>query len=1091
MLRVVTGPFHPLLQSALVDRIRQCKAENALTPLIVLVPSSTLVRHLQRVLTIEAGLALLNVHIWTFHQFALRLRDERAHLLPDTEQTSTDRPAAAPLRFQPPRVVDPLFFEQAIRHLLQQAHVGFEPLRRVGHSSGTWGALWATIRDLNDAMVDGPVALRAVEEGYFGEEDRAWLAALYTLHGAVGTLGRSLQVGTPDDLATSLLPVIAESAWLQSPARVFYYGFYDLTQVQLSVLDAVARCADTTLFFPLSASGEGDSFARRFFERHLQPLIGTAAHWHILDKAAPPREAAIPADTTVYSVVGTEEELATACQLIREAVETRGYAWEDVGLVARSLEPYRQSLDEVFTRHRIPIHSTVTTPLIHYPLAKVLVQLAGLPSQDGYWATVLDLLSSPLFRHPGQTAGALHVRPDLWRTLVQTLGIVRGQADWSRLTRYGVDAPTIDRSERDVYERIPPTVAESLWHSVSDLLAACAAVPQQGTVGELLAAYRSLLARWITRLSPTEIPEGDDEDSALWQAIDQALNAVGELDPLIESLSWADFAELLTLSMERRSLSPDRGKSRGVHVLDAMAARGLPFKLLIVIGLNEQVFPRRIREDAFLRDRHRRVLDATLGFKIDEKLTGYDEEALLFEQLCRAASQQLVLLYQRANEEGGVLAPSPYLTQLTRTLDTGTMRINAVPRRLDERLRQRPHLLQTMPPRDLLQWRLLQDTAMPGSDDDRSALLRALGYDPAFYQQSTAVVRMLDDETADLTPYDGATGLLSLHWASVLQRGFSPTALQRYAQCPFRYFAVNVLRITDKQDRIERDIAPHVFGTLLHTTLRRVYEELIGSAWPTVPLPETARVRCSEDAVAHEAVQYEQHHARGYALMWQLTQEKVAALVAAILHSDEIEAQDAPFVLLRCEWAGEGTVAIPSEQAPSLKIHGTVDRIDRLADSHAVRIVDYKLKLGASLSGTDRDLIRAAVRAERLQPPLYSCFTLPEGERIDTVQFTFVGPAWQPPVETRTFSAAVWSQDAGRTLRAMLGTLVDGIHAGCFPIRPNNECERCAFRTACRKTHGPAAWRAARSETIQALRTISGATPGDAPEAAAGPDERA
>src|SRR3972149_343697 len=97
----------------------------------------------------------------------------------------------------------------------------------------------------------------------------------------------------------------------------------------------------------------------------------------------------------------------------------------------------------------------------------------------------------------------------------------------------------------------------------------------------------------------------------------------------------------------------------GVRVLDAMAARGLAFRVLFVLGLNESVFPRVIREDAFLRDRERRVLETSLGYKIPEKLGGYDEERLLFSLLVGAARESLSLCAQRSHEAGG--APPPPL----------------------------------------------------------------------------------------------------------------------------------------------------------------------------------------------------------------------------------------------------------------------------------------------------------------------------------------------------------------------------------------------------------------------------------------------
>ncbi|HYM00488.1 MAG TPA: hypothetical protein VEZ90_16150, partial [Blastocatellia bacterium] len=94
MLRVVTGRFHPHLESALVDQIRQAKTVDPLVPLAVLVPSRPLLDRVRRLLAVERDLSLLNVHFLTFHQLALRLSDE---------VRSCSQPA-------PLQVVDDLFF---------------------------------------------------------------------------------------------------------------------------------------------------------------------------------------------------------------------------------------------------------------------------------------------------------------------------------------------------------------------------------------------------------------------------------------------------------------------------------------------------------------------------------------------------------------------------------------------------------------------------------------------------------------------------------------------------------------------------------------------------------------------------------------------------------------------------------------------------------------------------------------------------------------------------------------------------------------------------------------------------------------------
>ncbi|MDP9132985.1 MAG: hypothetical protein M3M98_07625, partial [Nitrospirota bacterium] len=77
MLRLVTGPFHPTLESALVHDLQVLKAHDSLAGVALVVPSDQLRRSLKRVLALTHDLSLLNVHIFSFHQLALHLDRER------------------------------------------------------------------------------------------------------------------------------------------------------------------------------------------------------------------------------------------------------------------------------------------------------------------------------------------------------------------------------------------------------------------------------------------------------------------------------------------------------------------------------------------------------------------------------------------------------------------------------------------------------------------------------------------------------------------------------------------------------------------------------------------------------------------------------------------------------------------------------------------------------------------------------------------------------------------------------------------------------------------------------------------------------
>ena len=75
-MKTVLGPFHPYLENALAEEIRRHKTENALLPVLILVPSDSLRRRLKVLLTREQNLSLVNLQLLTFHQLSSRLSAE-------------------------------------------------------------------------------------------------------------------------------------------------------------------------------------------------------------------------------------------------------------------------------------------------------------------------------------------------------------------------------------------------------------------------------------------------------------------------------------------------------------------------------------------------------------------------------------------------------------------------------------------------------------------------------------------------------------------------------------------------------------------------------------------------------------------------------------------------------------------------------------------------------------------------------------------------------------------------------------------------------------------------------------------------------
>ncbi|MDN5942152.1 MAG: PD-(D/E)XK nuclease family protein, partial [Nitrospira sp.] len=1028
-----------------------------------IVPSASLVERLKLVLTGHEPHAFLNIHFLTFHQLALRLRDDLASA-PEAVPESTLQ------------LVDDFFFEQLVRQIIQRKLPGLEPLMRLPASPGTWKGLWAAVRDLKDAVVAPTTALKALTEGVFEEEDRTWLRSLFTLHAAVMEASRSLGVGSPDDLAASLGRDLSGSPFLKGLQHLFYYGFYDLSQVQLSFFESVTHVAPTTLYFPLQ-DRPAFFFARQFFERHLLPLAD--AHEDLSEEGEGITTTGL-VELSVKNVIGVEEELATVCREILTLVEVNGYRFDEIGVVARTLEPYQARLQSVFDRYLVPFTSTAGKPLLREPLVKILLRLAALPVNDFDRIAMLDVVTSPFYHVQGVGSAGADLRPDLWRSLVYTLGITKGEAEWNRMAEPAsssilrdAEAELGDEDERPVgsHDTLQLTY---LWEIVSRLIHDCRALPAQGSIGTLTDAFRELAqshihAPGLSDLSSTGSPESADliKVGSLIQAV---LTRLQELDPLGGDILWAEWVELFRRVLEETSLPIEEGRHQGVQVLDAMTARGRTVRALFLLGMNEKIFPRYVREDPFLRDRQRALLDSTLGYKIDEKLAGHEEERLLFELLSRSATNRLYLSYQRADETGRVMAPSSFIAMAMRDPRFIGKPEAQIPRRLSQRISEQPSIQDLLAAEELVLGCLLQGhDALPVFD--------VTGRDRRLFEQGLATLKIIERESPELGPFDGMVGAQE---PAAAERSFSPTALERYATCPFQYFAEKVLRMEPVRRLHDDHLPPVMLGTLVHESLRVSYERLLLLRWPDVRLSEITVQSLAHDAVAETFAAHAASQGTGHALLWTLAREQVITLVTTAVSSDQEEYLATGFRPVAFEAAAQGTISLEQDASSlSLKIHGALDRVDFRAEPPALRIVDYKFKQGSEIAAVDRNLALSAVRGFRLQPPLYARMTLPSRPAVTDVHLLFLAPQWKPQISRSTFDAGIWTGHTGDMIRQTLKTLIQGIANGEFFILPDGYCDYCEFSGACRR-HDAMAWgRSYRSPQARVMRKLRKQKVGD------------
>lgn len=1092
-MHIFLGPYHPHLEEAFVNEVRRHKSSDRLTPLLVLVPSDSIRRRLKTLLALDHGLDLINLQILTFHQLSRHLYEE--------QYGASD-----------PDLREDIFLEETLRSLIRKNYAAGSPFSGLDEMEGGCAALWQTLRDLKDGLVDPDVVIQAVKEGHLGKEAIAKVTPLLKFSLDFRDHCAAWSIKDYTDLDTMVVDQAPSSRFLKQFRHIFHYGFYDLTQVQTEQFQSVARHYATTLFFPLLQGHPGWTFAQRFYDRYVQALVADPTQVTDLLKLQPDAGSVCDrlfseaqttgASCTIISCSGARDETLTVAKEVLRLVTDEGHSFGDIGVVARNLSAYASSIIDIFPKHGIPVSSTAQQPVVCFPLAKAALLLTGLPLKDYVRSEVIDLFSSPYLNAGLFCPEGIPPRPDLWDGLTRRVGITRGLDKWKRLKRFieregrrrdGKDKDEDNAKGNDADTRlILHEQAQCLWQTFSQLHQDLSDLPARAGWSDYAEHWKRLFKKYLSLVRPEEGggEEGEpSQEEHICEVIINTLENLVALDAVISPVSMNHFTETFTRWLERASIPMADRNISGVSVMDTMAARGLPFKVLFLLGINEGVFPRTIREDAFLRDGHRRALETTLGYKVGEKLAGYDEEKLLFTLLVGAARERLYCLYQRSDEKGKPLAPSWYLSELRKALtdDRSPQPVNrgetsralerVIPRGLLEK--------QEAAPFDRADLHTPQELAvyLGLTSQDPSPLFAQLPLSQTLYVHGHQTLKVLEDEER-LSPYDGIVGPLPDHWKAVQKKGVSPTALERYAECPFKYFSTQLLglRLLERPEEITGP-EPADTGELCHAILKQVYEALMKQAYFQKEAPDTncRNIREIQNIIATLSrkifSRYELYNPVSYPVVWEDLKERIVDLIEEVIKYDRLsllQSGDAPLALeVECEGRLEGGWPDLIEGLP---IQGRLDRIDYHAEQKRYRVIDYKVKTGKNQSTQDKNLMQAAVRGQRLQPPLYLLLSnhyAAERELSDIdfsveAAFYFLAPNWEKgPIVVNEFPSDGWEGEAGGMLRNTFTLLLKGIQEGRFFIRPGTHCDYCDLSTICRLNHFQSSRRAGQDPLTQ------------------------
>jgi len=777
------------------------------------------------------------------------------------------------------------------------------------------------------------------------------------------------------------------------------------TLLERELLDRLMQAARERLVLRLQAGARPPATSLESLQRHL--FSGEAV--------APQTD---DGSVEIFSTSGEALEGVEIARRIGAAAE--GVRFDEIAVILRSPERHQALVAEALRRAGIPSYCTLASkrPDAAGRSFLALLHCAGEGLPASRFAEYLSLGQMPDDIEP--------VTPALWERLLVDAAVIGGPERWrTRLAGLNEEfhrrqaAEQDDEARADWNRRI--AALENLVRIALPIVDKLAELPRQALWGEWLAALAGL-AEFALR------------------APDRVVELLEELDPMAEIGPVALNEVLLVLSPRLNSLAAaDEGPRYGkVWVGTPAEARGMSFRRVFVPGVNEGLFPRPPAEDPLLGDAQREALGIALR----------EDDAELLRIAAACAEERLAISFSRIDLlTGRERVPSFFAFEIHRAAGGADLDVREFEARARSAAGTRIGWPAPADPKDAI-------------DDAEFDLATLAPRAPGSGQYLKALPgRAVDSLRARWKrwhqPWKAADGLLieeigsdALKGYRLAARAWSPSVLQQYARCPYRFALRGIfgLKPAEQPRGIER-VDPATRGDIFH----RVQFELLRDLKERQALPVTTenldlalnRLDAALEVVARRA---EADLAPAIPQIWR---SEIAAIRAdlrgwvqqkAAVDSDWTpEFFELSFGLKdpigRDPRSRRETVAIGG----GFQLQGSIDLVERHG-SGALRVVDHK-------TGRIPDPRPEVVGGgEVLQPALYAMAAEQMlGREVGLGRLHYATLAQNYTIVELPMND--WSR---RRAMAVLQTIDDAIRDGFLPAAPRKDaCKRCEYLPVC------------------------------------------
>ncbi len=645
-----------------------------------------------------------------------------------------------------------------------------------------------------------------------------------------------------------------------------------------------------------------------------------------------------------------------------------------------------------------------------------------------------------------------------WEVASRNANIHRfdSNTEWERpLKRYAGRMKYYARRAReapDDEQKIGPDAFEAAAYSafrMSDFLSDLLPRVDVGETGRW-ADYADWLEEIVSLYFLADDSEDDELDGS--EQIRSLLEQVRGLDQVTGSETGFDRFSGTVQDLLRDTPGHLTGLGSSVLVAPLSAGVGSAFERVHIVGMAEGSLPRPAAADPLLSDRTRRYLDAD-GSVLPTKHDLLESMHRQFKMALDAAPLRRMYWNKALIGATNESYPSPWFVDELLETNGGTGRSSK------SLMDPQSDVVESVTPladfdsselevSSRYEFDLLNVSIAARSEKSRRELL----IDPRNSALAAGVALAMARSSSDFGAYDG--NVFTMQDMPFRSGVTSVSALQSYAECPYRYFMSQVLNVEERIDPEDSLVLSALDkGILVH----KILERFLGECGPDGTEEGLSKLRkianeVFDDFFAREFIGYSEIFDLEKAQLLRQLEEWHRADLDVLLDFDGEMMPEKAFGYDNEDASGR----MELNGGFSFQMRGKIDLIAVAESGDRALVLDFKTGNSSHYRDLDKDVTAAGMK---LQPAVYSLVAsrLLGGSSNVSSAYWFVfqrgGGRLRPKQPT-------YLEDAQDRLTFALDVIVGGIRQGIFPARPGKRdtsrsgppwknCKHCAYSDVC------------------------------------------